>query len=92
MKKLFASASIGILAACNLAAQNTEAAKPKRINKAIELLEQGQPIYYTGGQGGFEEGRKAAFDHDEGSAALPEPRTSPQPLTACTGSMARPGS
>ena len=32
--------------------------KPKRINKAIELLEQGQPIYYTGGGGGYEEGKK----------------------------------
>ena len=36
------------------------AQKPKRVNKAIELLEQGQPIYYTGGHGGFEEGVKMA--------------------------------
>ena len=28
------------------------APKPKRINRAIELLEAGQPIYYTGGRGG----------------------------------------
>jgi len=34
--------------------------KPKRINKAIELLEQGQPIYYTGGHGGYEEGKRLA--------------------------------
>jgi 4-hydroxy-2-oxoheptanedioate aldolase len=34
--------------------------KPKRINKAIELLEQDQPIYYTGGHGGYEEGKKLA--------------------------------
>src|SRR5437868_1763786 len=34
--------------------------KPKRINRAIELLEQGQPIYYTGGHGGYEEGKKMA--------------------------------
>jgi 4-hydroxy-2-oxoheptanedioate aldolase len=33
-------------------------AKPKRINRAIELLEAGQPIYYTGGRGGYEEGKK----------------------------------
>src|SRR5690242_15807982 len=37
---------------------------PKRINKAVELLAQGQPIYYTGGHegtgGGFESGKKAA--------------------------------
>ncbi|MBL8235289.1 MAG: hypothetical protein JNL98_42725, partial [Bryobacterales bacterium] len=42
-----------------LAAQNT---KPKRINKAIELLAQGQPIYYTGARGGagYDEGKKMA--------------------------------
>ncbi|MCW5981364.1 MAG: hypothetical protein KIT09_24985 [Bryobacteraceae bacterium] len=33
---------------------------PKRINKAIELLEQGQPVYYTMGTGGYEEGKKMA--------------------------------
>jgi 4-hydroxy-2-oxoheptanedioate aldolase len=43
-----------------LAAQGTSGYKPKRINRAIELLEQGQPIYYTGGRGGFEEGMKSA--------------------------------
>ena len=35
--------------------------KPRRINKAVELLEQGQPIYYTGGHGGYDEGKKAAL-------------------------------
>lgn len=39
-------------------------AKPKRINRAIELLEQGQPIYYTGSHSGtegtFEQGKKDA--------------------------------
>jgi 4-hydroxy-2-oxoheptanedioate aldolase len=44
-----------VLFALALAAQ-----KPKRVNKAIELLEQGQPIYYTGAHGGFEEGVKMA--------------------------------
>lgn len=35
--------------------------KPKRINKAIELLEQGQPIYYTSTSGGgYEDGRRLA--------------------------------
>ncbi|HMC58175.1 MAG TPA: aldolase/citrate lyase family protein [Candidatus Solibacter sp.] len=38
--------------------------KPKRINRAIELLEQGQPIYYTGShsgtEGGFEQGKEDA--------------------------------
>ncbi len=38
--------------------------KPKRINRAIELLEQGQPIYYTGSHSGtvgsFEQGKADA--------------------------------
>jgi 4-hydroxy-2-oxoheptanedioate aldolase len=38
--------------------------KPKRVNRAIELLEQGQPIYYTGSHSGtagtFEQGKKDA--------------------------------
>ena len=38
--------------------------KPKRINRAIELLEQGQPIYYTGSHSGtagtFEQGKNDA--------------------------------
>ena len=46
-----------LLAAVSLSAQ---APKPKRINRAIELLEAGQPIYYTGGRGGYEEGKKSA--------------------------------
>ena len=33
---------------------------PKRINKCIELLEAGQPIYYKSGYGGYEEGKKMA--------------------------------
>jgi len=44
------------------AAASAQSPKPKRINKAIELLEQGQPIYYTGSHegttGGFEQGKK----------------------------------
>ena len=34
--------------------------KPKRVNKAIELLESGQPVYYGYGVGGYEEGKAAA--------------------------------
>jgi 4-hydroxy-2-oxoheptanedioate aldolase len=33
---------------------------PKRVNKAIELLEAGQPVYYVGGHGGYEEGKRMA--------------------------------
>jgi len=35
--------------------------KPARINRAIELFEQGQPVYYdTAGVGGYENGKKYA--------------------------------
>jgi len=41
-----------------------QAPKPKHINRAIELLEEGQPIYYTGSHSGttgtFEQGKKDA--------------------------------
>jgi 4-hydroxy-2-oxoheptanedioate aldolase len=41
-----------------------QAQKPARINRAIELLQQGQPVYYTGSHegtsGGFEQGVKDA--------------------------------
>src|SRR5438034_11197958 len=37
----------------------TANAKPPRINKAIELLEQGQPIYYTGSH----EGTEGSLEH-----------------------------
>jgi 4-hydroxy-2-oxoheptanedioate aldolase len=43
-----------------LHAQNATNPAPKRVNKAIELLAQRQPIYYTGGEGGYEEGKKMA--------------------------------
>jgi 4-hydroxy-2-oxoheptanedioate aldolase len=47
-----------IFAAAQAGAQDSP--KPKRINRAIELLEAGQPIYYTGGRGGYDEGKKMA--------------------------------
>src|SRR5205807_8133432 len=44
--------------------QKTQTWKPKRINRAIQLLEEGQPIYYTGSHSGtagtFEQGVKDA--------------------------------
>src|ERR1700747_480246 len=42
------------------AAAAAQTPKPKRINKAIDLLSQGQPIWYDGGHGGYEEGVKMA--------------------------------
>jgi len=42
----------------------TQATKPKHVNRAIELLEQGQPVYYTGSHSGtsgtYEQGVKDA--------------------------------
>src|ERR1700722_6338369 len=41
-----------------------QAPKPRRINRAIELLAQGQPVYYTGSHAGttgsYEQGMKDA--------------------------------
>lgn len=51
---------LAVLAGAALA----QAPKPKHINRAIELLEQGQPIYYTGSHSGtagtFEQGKQDA--------------------------------
>ena len=53
-----------LLVIASVATILAQAPKPKRINRAIELLEQGQPIYYTGShsgtEGGFEQGKKDA--------------------------------
>lgn len=50
------------LAAAPALAAQSASYKPKRINKAVELLAAGQPIYYTGASGGagYEEGNKLA--------------------------------
>src|SRR5262245_2002331 len=58
MKTLLAFA----LAVAPLAAQNAPAPKPKRINRAIELIEMGQPVYYTTARGGagYDEGKRLA--------------------------------
>jgi 4-hydroxy-2-oxoheptanedioate aldolase len=57
--RLFRLSLFGILAASIALAQT-----PKRVSKAIDLLSQGQPIYYTGGHEGmsanFEAGVKMA--------------------------------
>jgi 4-hydroxy-2-oxoheptanedioate aldolase len=54
---------VAFLVACvtGLGAQSGAPAKPARINRAIEMLEKGQPIYYTQTSGGgYEEGKKLA--------------------------------
>lgn len=68
MKKNFNRTMVFVSACAGLALGATTAMaqtpKPKRINRAIELLEQGQPIYYTGSHSGtvgtFEQGKADA--------------------------------
>jgi hypothetical protein len=66
MKRLALIASLlGALFTSILAAQGGDPAyKPKRLNKMIELLEAGQPVYDVSVQGvGYEEGKKLAKTH-----------------------------
>ena len=65
MRKLLVRAVVFLLlASLALATTVAQTPKPKRINRAIELLSQGQPIYYTGShsgtEGSFEQGKKDA--------------------------------
>jgi 4-hydroxy-2-oxoheptanedioate aldolase len=59
-----AMAGCAILALSITSALVSQPAKPKRINRVIELLEHGQPVYYTGShsgtEGSFEQGKKDA--------------------------------
>jgi 4-hydroxy-2-oxoheptanedioate aldolase len=57
-RKEFISTSLGVAAAPRPAL--SQSYKPKRVNKAVELLAEGQPVYYTGGSGGYENGKKLA--------------------------------
>ena len=66
MKRLALSASlIGVVCTAVLSAQGGDPAyKPKRINKMIELLEAGQPVYDLSVESaGYEEGKKLAKTH-----------------------------
>jgi len=49
-----------VMTVCTEQKFGTAAWQPKRLNKAIELWEAGQPVYYKGVYGGYEEGRKHA--------------------------------
>ena len=53
-------ALLGVLSSGPSAAQDGSAPAPSRINKAIELLEKGQPVYYTTAVGGYEQGLEFA--------------------------------
>src|SRR5438477_2374274 len=65
MRKLFLRVIVfAFLASLAFTTAVAQAPKAKRINRAIELLSQGQPIYYTGSHSGttgsFEQGKKDA--------------------------------
>jgi 4-hydroxy-2-oxoheptanedioate aldolase len=65
MKKVLTSVlALTCVLSLALAAAVPQAPKAKRINRAIELLAQGQPIYYTGShsgtEGSFDQGKKDA--------------------------------
>ncbi|MDO8540872.1 MAG: aldolase/citrate lyase family protein [Opitutaceae bacterium] len=51
---------LGLSAVRASGAQAAARYQPKRVNKAIELLESGQPVYYGYGRGGYDEGKAAA--------------------------------
>ncbi len=55
---------VAVVCAFVVVGTQAQAPKPKRINRAIELLEAGQPIYYTGSHSGtagtFEQGKADA--------------------------------
>src|SRR5579864_1731996 len=57
-------ACLGLVMGVATILAQTPAYKPKHINRALELLEQGQPIYYTGSHSGttgsYEQGKKDA--------------------------------
>jgi 4-hydroxy-2-oxoheptanedioate aldolase len=54
----------GVVATLAQTPAQTQTPKPKHVNRAIEMLEKGQPIYYTGSHSGtegtFEQGKKDA--------------------------------
>src|SRR2546425_8453546 len=64
MRKLLARLMVCVFLVSLAFATTAQAPKPKRINRAIDLLSQGQPIYYTGShsgtEGSFEQGKKDA--------------------------------
>jgi 4-hydroxy-2-oxoheptanedioate aldolase len=58
---LFAAGALAAPSAPARPGQAAPAATPKRINRAIAMLEQGQPVYYAqGSASGYDEGRRMA--------------------------------
>jgi hypothetical protein len=63
---------IALLALSFAIAANPAQYKPKGVNKAIELLEQNQPVFYVGAIGGYEEGRRM-YDSQWSFSGAPYP-------------------
>src|SRR5437867_4483447 len=63
-KLLLSGTALLCVVSLTFTATTAQTPKPKRINRAIELLAQGQPIYYTGSHAGttgsFEQGKQDA--------------------------------
>src|SRR5579884_1363681 len=64
MKRHVSRLCFCVLFSAAVSAALAQTYKPRRINRAIELLEEGQPVYYTGSHSGttgtFEQGKKDA--------------------------------
>ena len=62
MIRMPSSVAVAAFAAAVVTSVGAQTPKPKHINRAIELLEAGQPVYYTGSHSGtdgtFEPGRR----------------------------------
>ncbi len=81
-KAILVLLAFGLTAAMSIgpseAQDGTADARPARINKAIEMLEKGQPVYYTTSVGGYEEGQRLAsttadyinYDMEHGAADM----------------------
>lgn len=63
-RELIAGATVAAGLTAGLTSALAQTPKPKRVNRAIELLADGQPVYYTGSHSGttgtFEQGKKDA--------------------------------
>src|SRR5262245_52556630 len=61
MRRIVWCVMVAIASLTAMNAQGPSPSKPTRSNRAIQMLEQGQPIYYTQtNAGGYEEGKKLA--------------------------------
>jgi len=60
MKHRLAIWALALAVAVGASSARANYAGPQRVNKAVELLAAGQPVYYTYGRGGYAEGKALA--------------------------------